>query len=765
MKRIALLPLALGALALATHRAGAQAANTCNLVSQQGNYTVIGPENTRVISAQGPLLVRCANGEELRADSAILYQAQNEVHLFRRVDYEDPTRSLTSDQATYNSQTGRLYATGNVVFTDKQRGSVLRGPELEYYRAIPGRPEAQMTAQQRPHVTVRPKSGAGTTTRRDPMEIDGDRVTMLGDRYMTATGNVVIVDNGTRSTTDEAYYDQVADHVELRRNAKVDNEKYHLVGDFIATDLKNGSVSKVLAQNNARMTTDRLTVTGPQLQLFFERDLLQRMVSGQVSGANARPGAAPAASTPSTSPAADSAHGAATTTAAGDTTRAAAGQRPLGPRQTRMPTRAAPGSATTLPPAGTSPNAPAASGDTAARPSAATASAPRDTAAHAAVAHDTAAHAQGRTAAAPSRTGSAPASRGRAGTGANAAAGRRGGTGAAANGGSPADTTHVDVPRSTLAPELRSVAVSKGFRMEADSLEAILPDQQLKRVNAVGAAHGESWDTLSARTLQVDSGGHQQTVTATPRPNTEAPQALDQKDVLIADTIIAFFHTDSARADSARAARGRGADTVHLAGRPAGATAATPSPAGGRGTAARGDSARGDTARTEIQRLLALGDAHSLYRMKGDTTKGGQANGPKRPGLNYLVGDRIDLTFKNGEVDVAHVGGLKQGMYLDPTPPRDTAATDSAAARRNGAAGGRRRNTGTNGSSARGAPGASPGTGGAPVKSGTGSAPAGTPTPPGTPPTPRPSSSPQAAVERRGARGAAPNPPAEGRTS
>jgi lipopolysaccharide export system protein LptA len=504
MRRI-LLALALLAVS-AAGRAAAQ--NTCELVSQRGTWTAIGDPANRVISAQGPLLVRCTNGEELRADSAVIYAAQNEVQLYRQVDYQDPGRSLTSDYATYNSQTGRLYATGNVVFTDKQKGSTLRGPELEYFRAMAGRPETQSTATQRPHVTVVPKS-SGSGTRRNPMEIDADRVTSVGEKYMTATGNVVINDNGTRSTAEEAYYDQVADHVELRRQGKVDNEKYHLQGDLITSDLQNGSVSRVVAQGNARLVSERLTVDGPLLRMFFERDLLQRMTSGQVPG--------------STTPG-------------------------------------------------------------------------------------------------------------------------------------------------------RSIALSKGFRMEADSIEAILPDQRLRQVNAVGKARGESWDTIAVRRVVVDSAavaGQTASAPATPpptpttRPMTEPPTELDQKDVLTADTIVAFFRTDSARADSARG-RAPG-DSVRLAGRPV-----------------RPDTARGDTARTEIERLLAIGDAHSLYRMRDDSAKAGQ----KKPGLNYLIGDRIDLTFKDGEVDVAHVRGLKQGVYLDPdtrTAQNDTSAAGRA--RANGANG------------------------------------------------------------------------------
>ncbi|HEU4455258.1 MAG TPA: LptA/OstA family protein [Longimicrobium sp.] len=554
-----LLAAALGALALCLavpSRAAAQ--NTCELVYQNGPWTSVGDPAQRVISADGPLLVRCSAGEELRADSAVIYQTINEVHLFGQVDYQDPGRALTSDQATYNSATGRLYATGNVVFTDKNRGSTLRGPELEYFRAAPGRPDAQAIATGRPHLTVTPKPGR-SGERRDPMEVDADRITSVGERFVTAEGNAVIVSKDTRSTAEEAYYDADEERVELRRNARVDSEKYDLTGNFIETRLEDGAIRQVLSRTNARLESERMTATGPQLQLFFERDLLQRTVASREPG----------------------------TAAAGDSTAA-------GPR---------------------------------------------------------------------------------------------------------------------------SVALSKGFRLEADSIEAISPDQRLRQVNAVGKAQGISWDTIppAPRVVTGDSAGDSGQVRAIPVSNppaasaTTPPEGLEGKDVLTADTIVAFFRQDSAAA----AAAGTDSAGPRVLGTPA--APATP---------ARPDTAAGDTAATEIERLVATGDARSLYRMRPDSTKPAET----KSGLNYLIGDQIELKFVDGEVDVAHVRGLKRGVYLDPAQPR--AAGDSATA----AAGDR------------------PGTGGATTDGGAarpaGRAPASPPRPAPTAPPPAPAPAPRPPATR-----------------
>lgn len=91
--------LGLAAALAATPALASAQANSCLLVRQEGQWTSVGMAPNRVISADGPLLVKCDAGEELRSDSAVLYEAAHEVHLFGKVDYQDATRTLTSDRA------------------------------------------------------------------------------------------------------------------------------------------------------------------------------------------------------------------------------------------------------------------------------------------------------------------------------------------------------------------------------------------------------------------------------------------------------------------------------------------------------------------------------------------------------------------------------------------------------------------------------------------------------------------------------------------
>ncbi len=488
-----LVPLALGALA-SVFAADARAQNVCNLVYQTGTWISVGAEGQRVVNAGGPLYIQCSNGEQLRADSAVVYEAINEFHLFRRVDYQDPGRSLTSDYATYNGNTGRLWATGSVVFTDKNRGSTLRGPNLEYFRAAPGRPEAQAIATERPHLTVVPRSGSRN---RDPMEVDADRITTVGENHVNAEGNVVIEGKEMDAWGQTAYYDATQERMELRTNARAKGERYDLTGDFIEADLAEGSLERVLSRGNARLIEERMRVTGPQLQLFFARDSLQRLVSG-----------------------------------------------------------------------------------------------------HSALAD-----------------------------------GAGGGTG-------------------------RSVALARGFRMEADSLEALTPGQRIRQVVAIGTAEGQAWDTLRA------AGPSPADTTA---PDTVAGLALGERDLIFADTITGFFAAEGAGAPGGSAPAA--ADT-------AGADSTPAAPASG--LVRPPPAARPDSANAELERMLAVGSARSLYRLRPSREEQ-QRNPNGKVGINYVIADTIDLAFTEGEVDVATVRGLKRGVYLDPLPA-DSTRRDSTAA-------------------------------------------------------------------------------------
>lgn len=283
MRRAALLALAV---LLAAPARGAAQAGSCELVeSRMLHYQDVG--GLANINVGGPLRVVCKGGETLRADSAVLYQAANQVHLFGRVDFRDPTRTLTSDYATYSSVTGRLFATGNVVYTDRTRGSTLRGPELEYFRAMEGRPQAQVIAGQRPHLTVVPTDAKEGN--REPLEIDADRITGVGEHYFSASGRVEIRRSDLDADAEEAMHDARAETLQLRGNARIRGERFDLAGETVDATMPGGDLDQVTAKREASLVSEKLRVDGPEIRLFFTDDLLQRLVTHGAAEGEERP--------------------------------------------------------------------------------------------------------------------------------------------------------------------------------------------------------------------------------------------------------------------------------------------------------------------------------------------------------------------------------------------------------------------------------------------------------------------------------------------
>ena len=112
----------------------------CRLVSV-GGYTHsqrydarFGPSEYRDF-ASGGVDYRCSDGTRVRADSAVVFESDNQVQLYGSVIFEDPDTELRADSATYFSSFRRLTARSGVVVTDRASGTVIRGDNLIYDQA------------------------------------------------------------------------------------------------------------------------------------------------------------------------------------------------------------------------------------------------------------------------------------------------------------------------------------------------------------------------------------------------------------------------------------------------------------------------------------------------------------------------------------------------------------------------------------------------------------------------------------------------------
>lgn len=229
-----------------------------------------------VINFLDPFLFRCTDGTVLRANRGTLNQTTRELQLWGDVFFEDPIRMLTADEATYQSGISRLHARGNVFFRNLEEGSTIRGPDLEYFSATETRPQPQVHARERPHLTLQPRETAEDA---EPLEIDADQVTMFGQDQLQASGSVVITRTDMRATAREAQYSGETGGLELRGDAAIRSREYDLGGEVIQAQTADGVLEHVHARTAASLSGDDLDVTAPDLQLFFAEELLQRAVA------------------------------------------------------------------------------------------------------------------------------------------------------------------------------------------------------------------------------------------------------------------------------------------------------------------------------------------------------------------------------------------------------------------------------------------------------------------------------------------------------
>jgi len=197
-------------------------------------------------------------------------------------------------------------------------------------------------------------------------------------------------------------------------------------------------------------------------------------------------------------------------------------------------------------------------------------------------------------------------------------------------------------------PTTRATAVTQDFLLIADSLDVRTPAEVLEQVLAIGAAHGESFDQDSL--------------------NTEDTPELVRRDWLEGDTIIATFVR---RADSDSAA-------VAPPGPVGEVSDSTLSPDSLAGFQARPtdaeaeDTTQGMRGRYSLDRLVARGNARSLYRMPPNDSTGTVE--PGRLAVHYVLGAAIEITLKDGEVDAMDIIGQTRGFHLEPAR---TAGVDS----------------------------------------------------------------------------------------
>ena len=267
---LALLPLAAAA--------GQGPPARCNLVFPQGAngpaQLIKQPSGNYNVFIGQRVFARCeGQSVTLRADSAEYYQDRGVVYLIGNVRYEEPRVTLASRRATYFQTDERLVGEGDVVVT-LPSGTVMRGPRMDYYRAIQGvRARSRLVATGRPRTSLVQTDSAGR--RQEPVDIVANTLVTEADSLVYASGDVQISRPDVLATSDSAFMDTGREYARLVRTPVIrgrGDRPFELRGRVIDLFSRARALQRVLAAGAARATSEDIDLASDTIDLRLGAD-------------------------------------------------------------------------------------------------------------------------------------------------------------------------------------------------------------------------------------------------------------------------------------------------------------------------------------------------------------------------------------------------------------------------------------------------------------------------------------------------------------
>jgi hypothetical protein len=246
------------------------------------------PSGQRNIYVAGNVVARCpAQQLVLRSDSLEYYGDEGRAFFIGHVNYTEPRLTLQSDFLTYFQREERLLATLNVDAT-LPSGSKLKGPQLEFWRAIPRVREQHATAIGRPTISIIEKDSAGRP--QPPVTVTGNNVWLMGDSVVASQGEVVVVRPELTASGDSLYLDGGTGLLRMMRTPRVlgtHGRPFTLVGETIDVLSKQRKLDRVLAKTKAEAVSRDVNLKSDTIDLRITADVLQRAIAWGASRAHA----------------------------------------------------------------------------------------------------------------------------------------------------------------------------------------------------------------------------------------------------------------------------------------------------------------------------------------------------------------------------------------------------------------------------------------------------------------------------------------------
>jgi hypothetical protein len=249
-------------------------------VGRQAQQVTVRAGETNVF-AGGGVLAHCeGSGSTLAADSVAWFAGVGRFDMLgqkNQVHIRDTAITLDAGIAAYYLRQERLEAHNHVVAVNRNTGSVLRGPNLTYYRAVKGvRDTLEMYASGRPTIDYRATSPPDSG---EPYVIVADRVRFKGNDRMWGGGQVTIDRSDFAARGDSMRLDQASGFALLVGKPRVEGKgtrRYTLTGTRIELGLEGREVRLVKALGDGVATGSDWRLTADTIHLHIDHKKLQQ---------------------------------------------------------------------------------------------------------------------------------------------------------------------------------------------------------------------------------------------------------------------------------------------------------------------------------------------------------------------------------------------------------------------------------------------------------------------------------------------------------
>jgi hypothetical protein len=246
-------------------------------VAERGNCTLFwaGNPQTRSVSLRegedahvtyvsGGMTWTCGTATMV-ADSAIKFDLARRVELIGNVRYRDTIRTLDSEFLTYYEVQDLVVATDSVHLTRLSDGSTLTGPRVEFLRAVSGIDE-ETIATGRPHMVLYPEGDDPGP----PFDVDADRAVFAGEEEARAFGDVIIMRPDLHAESDSALFRLPEGTGTLFGSPWVEAEDIKLLGDVIRTNFQDNVLRDVNAIGHANAVGESFEVRSDRIDITVE---------------------------------------------------------------------------------------------------------------------------------------------------------------------------------------------------------------------------------------------------------------------------------------------------------------------------------------------------------------------------------------------------------------------------------------------------------------------------------------------------------------